>query len=123
MNLIAPIVGIIDTIVDKAIPDKDAATKIKAEMSLAVITQMNNELEAAKSIIVAEATGESWIQRNWRPVTMLTFVGLIVAHWMGLTAPNLSEEQILGLMDIVQVGIGGYVVGRSAEKVMKEYNK
>ena len=48
---------------------------------------------------------------------MLTFVALIVARWFGWAAPNLSEAEYLKLWDIVQLGLGGYVIGRSAEKI------
>ena len=49
---------------------------------------------------------------------MLTFVGLIVARWFGWSAPGLSEAEALALWDIVQLGLGGYVIGRSAEKLV-----
>jgi hypothetical protein len=49
---------------------------------------------------------------------MLIFAGLIVARWMGWAAPNLTESEYLKLWDIVQFGLGGYVVGRSAEKIV-----
>lgn len=123
MNVFKPILNLANTVIDKVVKDQDQAERLKSELAIAVINQMDNELKAAKDVIVAEAQGESWLQRNWRPLTMLSFVTLIAAHWLGFTAPNLSEPQILALMDIVQVGIGGYVVGRSAEKVMKEYGK
>ena len=123
MNVFKPILNLVNTVVDKVVKDQDQAERLKSELAIAVINQMDNELKAAKDVIVAEAQGESWLQRNWRPLTMLSFVTLIAAHWLGFTAPNLSEPQILALMDIVQVGIGGYVVGRSVEKVMKEYGK
>jgi hypothetical protein len=48
---------------------------------------------------------------------MLTFGGLIVARWFGWAAPNLTEAEYLKLWSIVEVGIGGYVVGRSVEKI------
>ena len=54
---------------------------------------------------------------------MLTFVGLIVAHWLGFTAENLSEGQVLALLGIVKVGLGGYVVGRSVEKGIKTWKQ
>ena len=41
--------------------------------------------------IRAEAMGDSWLQRSWRPITMLTFVSLIVAKWLGFTAPGVTE--------------------------------
>jgi len=49
---------------------------------------------------------------------MLVFVGLIVARWLGWSAPNLGEAEVLKLWDIVEIGLGGYVIGRSAEKIL-----
>jgi hypothetical protein len=43
-----------------------------------------------------------------------------VARWLGWSTPNLSQADALKLWDIVEVGIGGKVIGRSAEKVLPE---
>lgn len=80
-------------------------------------------VEAQQTIIVSEAQGGSWLQRNWRPLTMLTFVSLVVAHWLGFTATNLTPEERLKVMDIIQLGLGGYVIGRSVEKSVKYYSE
>ena len=48
---------------------------------------------------------------------MLVFVGLIVARWFGWAAPGLSEAEYLKLWSIVEFGLGGYVIGRSVEKI------
>jgi hypothetical protein len=66
---------------------------------------------------------ESWLRTNWRPITMLTLVVMTLLHWLGLTPDTLSQDSVNGVLDIVQVGLGGYVVGRSAEKVMKAYKQ
>jgi len=79
-------------------------------------------MQAQAEIITSEAKGEGVLQRNWRPVVMLVFVGLIVARWLGWSAPGLSPELEHDLMTLVQIGLGGYVVGRSAEKVAKSIN-
>jgi hypothetical protein len=81
----------------------------------------NDELKGAVQIITAEAQGDSWLQRNWRPLTMLVMVGCVAAHWLGFTPKGLTPDEVTGLLDIVQVGLGGYVVGRSVEKTMKAY--
>ena len=65
--------------------------------------------------IEAEAKGESWLQRNWRPITMLTFLVLVVCDSFGILAFRLSNEA----WTLLQIGIGGYVVGRSGEKIVK----
>jgi hypothetical protein len=68
------------------------------------------------AIIKAEATGKSWLQRSWRPITMLTFLGLVVLDSFGLLAFRLAEDAWL----LLQVGLGGYVAGRSAEKITSQ---
>lgn len=73
--------------------------------------------EAKAKIIMAEAQGESWLQRNWRPLTMLALVGLIMGRWTGLYDSGIPLELEQELFTLVQIGLGGYVVGRSAEKV------
>ena len=77
-----------------------------------------SEFMAAADIVKTEAQSESWLAKSWRPILMLTFGALIVARWFGLAAPNLSEEEYLKLWSIVELGLGGYVIGRSAEKIV-----
>jgi hypothetical protein len=72
---------------------------------------------AAAKIIQTEAASQHWLAANWRPLTMLVFVSLIVARWFGWAAPNLSEAEYIKLWSIVEFGLGGYVVGRSVEKI------
>ncbi len=71
-------------------------------------------LEAQSSIINTESKSESWIARSWRPITMLTFLVIIVCHSLGVI--TLQKEFADSFMTLVQIGLGGYVIGRSAEK-------
>ena len=118
---IAAVMSLGGKILERVIPDPAARQAAQAELATLAATQHMAELQAAAGVVAAEATGESWLQRNWRPVTMLTFVALVVAHWLGWTAPGISEAQIQSLLEIVKIGLGGYVVGRSAEKVVKTW--
>lgn len=122
-TLIPAIASLIGNVIDKAVPDRDQAERLKMKVTLEAMKADNAELKAATDIILAEAKGESWLQRNWRPVLMLWFAGLVGAHWLGFTPPNLPESVVVGLLDIVQVGIGGYVLGRSGEKIVKAYKE
>jgi hypothetical protein len=122
-SVLPAVVSFLGNTIDKAVKDKDVAEKLKAEITLEAMKAGNNELQQAVQVILAEANGKSWMQRNWRPVTMLVLVALIAAHWLGYTAPNLTEQEIVGLLDIVKVGLGGYVLGRSGEKMVQAYKK
>ena len=109
------------TVAERIFPDPAHELKrLELQQALqAAVLERTSEIErAAAEVVKAEAQGHSWLQRTWRPITMLTFVALIVARWLGWSAPNLAEAEALKLWDIVEIGLGGYVIGRSAEKVL-----
>jgi hypothetical protein len=109
--------GIGTALIDRLFPDPKAATEAKLKLFELQQSGELATLTASSSIITAEVNSQSWLTRSWRPILMLTFGALIVARWLGWTAPNLSEAEYLKLWDIVQIGIGGYTIGRSAETV------
>lgn len=109
------------SIVDRIFPDPEHELKrieLQQAFQAAVLERTSGIERAAAEVVKAEAQGQSWLQRTWRPVTMLIFVGLIVARWLGWSAPNLGEAEVLKLWDIVEIGLGDYVIGRSAEEVL-----
>ncbi len=118
--VIGSVIGRIAEIIDQYVQDKDKALELKTEIEKEVLGLQRQMLQSQTQIITAEAKSESWLTRNWRPITMLTFVSLIVADWLGFTAPNLTPELKGKLFDIIQIGLGGYVIGRSVEKVARE---
>jgi len=119
-SLLEPVTNIVGNVIDKVVTDKDEAARLKHEVSMGLMKEGAAALEAQASIIVTEAKG-SWLQRNWRPITMLTFVGLVVAKWLGFTAEGVTESVELELMQLIQIGLGGYIVGRSGEKIAKAW--
>ena len=98
-------------------PDPAEAAKAQQDMVMALLSQQAALNAAAGDIIKAEAQSEHLLAACWRPILMLTFGGLIVARWLGWSAPGISEAEVFKLWDIVQLGLGGYVIGRSIEKV------
>lgn len=120
--LLAPVVSGLFNVIDQAVEDKDAARQIKGRLQEMVLTGQMKEIQAAAEVIVAEAKGESWLQRNWRPLLMCLF-GLIVANnyvlapyvllFMGIDVELTIPPD---MWDLLKIGIGGYVVGRSVEK-------
>jgi len=88
-------------------------TKLENQMSIKLLEYESELLKAQSSIIVAEAKGQSRLQRNWRPLTMLAFLALIILHYCGVLAHELAPE----MWGLLKIGLGGYVIGRSAEKI------
>lgn len=108
-------------VIQQVFPDKEK----QAEARLKLLEMHQNgdlkRIAAQAEIVTSEAQGDSWLQRNWRPLTMLTFVSLIVAKWLGFTAPGITDALELKLLDIIQIGLGGYVLGRSGEKMIDRW--
>ena len=116
--IIAALLPTLGKIVGNLFPDPTEKAKAEAEVMRQVLEHQSELENAAAKIIQTEAASSHWLAANWRPITMLTFVALIVARWFGWAAPNLAEAEYLALWDIVQLGLGGYIIGRSAEKVI-----
>lgn len=73
--------------------------------------------KARTAIIQAEAQSEHWVTATWRPITMLTFCALVVLDALGILE-SLSGHKLAGeAWTLLQLGIGGYTVGRTAEKI------
>ena len=97
--------------------------RINAKNQVFKILQ-EKELQLQKmqtDIILSESKG-NWIQRSWRPILMLAFGFIIIyckflALLFSLPVPDLEPE----FWNLLQLGIGGYVVGRSGEKIMQVY--
>ena len=121
-NIFEPAVKLIDEIHTSDEEKLKLQAQIKAvenELLAKVIDYESKLLESKTSIITAEATGQSWMQRNWRPITMLTFLALVVLNSFGLLKIELADEA----WTLLQIGLGGYVAGRSAEKMTQQYLK
>jgi hypothetical protein len=70
-------------------------------------------LDGQQKVIASEASSGSWLTSSWRPITMLTFLALVVADSFGWLHTPLAPQA----WSLLQIGIGGYTVGRSAEKI------
>jgi hypothetical protein len=108
--------------VDKAVPDTELNAKLKASIQAAVLSADATALQEQAGIVTAEAKGESWLQRNWRPLTMMVFVFIVANNYIiapyaqAISGAAVSLPTPPDLWALIKIGLGGYVVGRSAEK-------
>jgi hypothetical protein len=115
------------SIIERLFPDpaqqneaKLALLKMQQDGELAQLTASTQITLAGANIVNTEAQSHSWLASNWRPISMLTFVSLVVARMFGWTAPGISPVEYDHLWNIVELGFGGYVIGRSAEKIVPQ---
>ncbi|MCA9742790.1 MAG: hypothetical protein H6695_19165 [Deferribacteres bacterium] len=119
-NIIKPATDLIDSVTtteEEKLELKKQMQQIENAFQSKVLEYETKLMENQASIIKAEATGASWLQRSWRPITMLTFLALVVLDSFGWLANSLAPEA----WTLLQIGLGGYVVGRSAEKITSQY--
>ena len=130
LPMLGKVVGNVTDIIGKKVEDKDLANQLNAEITRQIMNSDHSEyiehLKQAGSIIKAEANSQSWLARNWRP-GLMTLFGLIVANNY-IIFPYLQnfmpDHAVLlpiptDLWQLLKLGIGGYVVGRSGEKIVK----
>lgn len=123
-NILGTVAGPVFDVIDQAVTDKDQANQLKAELKRRLIDQQDTRLNAQMKVILAEATGESWLQRNWRPLLMIVIVAIVANNY--LLAPYLGAMFGVGLQlalpgelwDLMTMGVGGYIAGRSGEKIV-----
>ena len=120
MLALEAILGVGSKLIDRLLPDENAKAAARLELMKMAQDGELRELSSRAEIIAAEARSESWLAASWRPITMLVFTALIVARWLGWSAPGIGEAEVLKLWDIVELGLGGYVIGRSAEKIIPQ---
>jgi hypothetical protein len=75
------------------------------------------KLASERAQTLRSETSGAWYQRAWRPLMMLLFGAVIASHWFGLAGENVTPEVQTYLYSIIKLGLGGYVLGRSAEKI------
>lgn len=128
-GLVAPIAGLIDNLSTS----KEEKMQLENEMTVLLTEVVNSILQyeekladARSKIIIAEAQGESWLQRNWRPMLMTNF-GFVIT-WNYAIVPIVMLvfdtkvppiEMPADMWDVLKLGVGGYIVGRSGEKITK----
>lgn len=125
-GLIEGIGGVIDklhTSEEEKAQAKLALFQAEAELTKELARVDAEWAKAQAQVITAEQNG-SWLASSWRPILMLTFT-YIIAHTYVL-APMFSLPPVEipePMWELLKLGVGGYVVGRTAEKIVREYKK
>ena len=81
-------------------------------------------LKAQSSVIISEVNSESKAARSWRPHLMYLFMIIIFNNY--IVYPYLKAFTNYGMLmeippqmwTLLQIGVGGYVAGRSLEKAL-----
>lgn len=125
-----PFIGPILDVVRRVVPDREEQARIEKDLRSAAMDADTRFAEAQAKVVSNEAAG-NWLQRSWRPILMFLLMGVLIWHMMILPfiAYALGAEltQMVGLAVVPEtvwtlliVGMGGYIGGRTLEKVMRK---
>lgn len=114
-------------LINKWFPNPEEADKRRAELQAMIINGDMKELEIIASVIKEESKSEHFLVAAWRPITMLVFVFIIANNYIIYPylslfmdgAPKLDLPP--DMWDLLKIGIGGYTVGRTVEKAVKNF--
>ena len=119
----------VTNLVGKFVEDPDKANELKTEIKKSLMDMERELVKSQTAVIVAEAKSQSFIAQNWRPMIMLIFGAIILNNYIlfpyiqmfGGTAIKLALPP--AMWELLKIGIGGYIVGRTGEKMVESYKK
>jgi hypothetical protein len=137
LKIFAPLLGKIAAgpvldIIEKLVPDADLKSRLKAEIAKSLSNRDIALIAARERAVLAELQSESWMTRSWRPALMfllmafLLFFGLILPLMELHAGGPLPVEPRLdripeALWNLLALGVGGYVGGRTVEKIAAQH--
>ncbi len=124
LSAIAPLAKILFSTIEKAVPDKDLQERLKAQLNEQLLKSSTEELKAAASIVEAEAKA-GWFTASWRPLLMYVLIFVLVFNYIFAPIIKMFTGLVIGfdlpgdVWTLLQICLGGYVVGRSGESIAK----
>ena len=113
----------VGTVIDNLSTSDQEKLTAKAQLTEIVTTQLNKVTEMQAAVIMSEASG-NWLQRSWRPIIMLAFGFIVVYSKFIAPAFHLPNTELeTSFWELLSLGMGGYVIGRSVEKVAETVTK
>lgn len=123
-SLVGSIGGIIDDLVtsdEERLAVKQELVRLEHDFQKAIMAADVEFAREQSKVLQVELSG-NWLQRSWRPILMLTF-GLVVIYSF-VIGPMFGLPTVVPIPErfwnLLTVGIGGYVFGRSAEKIIPQ---
>ncbi len=120
--------GPLARILDAYVSDVELKRKLAAEIEKQTLGYLTRTAELGAEVVMAETKSEHWLSRSWRPLLMLMLMGfLLLVGFVLPLAELIAGHRIAfeprwqalpeGFWQFLTVGAGGYIGGRSLEKV------
>ena len=106
--------------------------QLRRDLEKTVLGTFEEVAKSQADVIIAEAKGENWLQRNWRPMVAVAFAFIvffyvllmpILVAWFGIPPVRVGDQLLEWIKDIVIICLGGYIGGRTLEKIVEKFRK
>ena len=115
-------------IIDGYVTNTELCEKLKGELQHAMIAEAERQLTAQRDIVTKEIEAGSWLAKSWRPIFMLLLMSFVAIYGLFLPLADLVAGSPLAFRprwnelpsefwEMLTIGLGGYVGGRSLEKI------
>lgn len=126
LPILAPIIG---DVVSKVVPDSNKKDEVEREIKLSLLNHSSSLEKMRGDIVLAEAKSQSWLASSWRPLLMLVCICIIAINYLvfplvGILHPEIMDHTLAlpeELWNLLTLGVGGYIVGRSGEKMVDKW--
>ena len=117
MGVLQNVIREIGDIVNRLSVSSKEKQKIQEEIQ-SLVYRYKSELVREQSAAVGDEMRGNWLQRSWRPMVMLVLTLLVV---LGVFTESSMLSDTSRFWDLLEIGLGGYVVGRSGEKIVQAF--
>ena len=107
------VVSAVGEVVDRLTLPAREKKQLETDLMRVFVEWEQRVMEARSAVLVEEARG-TWLQRSWRPMVMLVLTLLVV---LGVFTESSMLSDTSRFWDLLEIGIGGYVIGRSGETI------
>jgi hypothetical protein len=122
-----PLIGKVFDVVKSFQDRKATEAEIRGEVEKVVLSVLSDVSKSQADVILAEIKGEDWLQRNWRPIVAISFAFTLLFYvlfmpilvaWVGVPPVRTGDLILEWTFQIILICLGGYIGGRSLEKVV-----
>ena len=117
METVKGVVSAVGEVIERLTLPSREKKQLETDLLRVFIEWEQRVMEARSAVLVEEARG-SWLQRSWRPLVMLTFAVIVLVGTF-TSLPILEDTS--RFWDLLEIGLGGYVVGWSGNKIVQAF--
>ncbi len=119
MRTVTNLVSAVGDIVNRLTLPGREKKQLETDILRLLIAVEEKTISEQAAAIREEARG-NWLQRSWRPIVMLVFTVIVLAGTF-LNLPILSDTS--RFWDLLEIGLGGYIIGRGSEQLVRSLFK